>query len=342
VPRQNTTQQQVSATGSRHIVSVVGWGYTLGSRLVEVTEIERTCGLAYGTFRDHAGIESVCQVTGNEDEVVLAQQAVEAALESAVVGSSKIDLLVATSTTFLHLPSLAAVLHKRLQLAESSGALDIGGACVGVVQALAVAKALMAAGEFRMALVVASDVPSRRLASSSATGEFRGLFGDGACAFVLSCGESPHFRWKLGDFIWGCSGALAAPLQLELRESSQLRVEFQGEPLARAVLGQMERLLRKLEILTGKPRSEVAYFALHEPNPRLVGILSRSTGIPLKKMAPISRTCGNLAAATCGVNLCAGLTKAERRDATSKPSVIFVASVGPGLLFGATYLERYT
>ena len=338
--RQNTIQPRVSATGSSQIVSVTGWGSAFGSRLVEAAEIERTCGLASGTLRDHAGIESVCQACENEDEVVLAQQAVEAALESAALDISEVELLVATSTTFLRLPSLAATLHSRLLLAESSGALDVGGACVGVVQALATAKALVAAGQFRTALVVASEVPSRRLASSSAPGEFRGLFGDGACALVLSRSESAEGRWKLGDFIWGCAGAFAASLQLELLESSELRVEFQSEPLARAALSQLKRLLQNLEMLAGKPRSEVTYFAIHEPNPRLVEILSRSDGIPLEKMAPISRTCGNLGAATCGVNLCAALTKAEAGQTISEPLVVFVAGVGPGLVFGATYLER--
>lgn len=335
--RQNAIQPQVSIG---HIVSVAGWGCAFGSRLLEAAEIERICGLASGTLRDHAGIESVRHAGENEDEVSLAQQAVEAALESAVLDISEVDLLVATSTTFLRLPSLAATLHSRLLLAESAGALDVGGACVGVVQALATAKALVASGQFRTALVVASEVPSRRLASSSVPGEFRGLFGDGACALVLSRSESPHGRWKLGDFIWGCAGAFAASLQLELRESSQLRVEFQGEPLARAALSQLERLVQNLEMLAGKPRSEVAYFALHEPNPRVVEILSRSTGIPLEKMAPISRTCGNLGAATCGVNLCAALAKAEADQTISEPLVVFVAGVGPGLVFGATYLER--
>jgi 3-oxoacyl-[acyl-carrier-protein] synthase III len=105
----------------------------------------------------------------------------------------------------------------------------------------------------------------------------------------------------------------------------------------------MERLMENLETLTGKPRSDVAYFALHEPNPRVVEILSRNCGIPLEKMAPISRTCGNLGAATCGANLCAALAKLEAglpMPFDSSPPVVFVAAVGPGMLSGGTWLER--
>jgi 3-oxoacyl-[acyl-carrier-protein] synthase III len=333
-------QQGASPTSNGQFVAVVGWGYALGSRLVEAGEIERNCGLSSGSIRDHAGIESVRQANEDEDELVLAQQATDLALETAGLGVSDVDLLISTSTTFLRLPSLAASLHSRLLLPESSGALDIGGACVGVIQALATAKALLEAGRLQTALVVASEVSSRRLASSSAPGEFRGLFGDGACALVVSASESPKRRWKLGEFIWGCSGRFAASLQIELRETWDLHVEFRGEQLARVALSQLERLLQNLEKLAGKPRSEVAYFAFHEPNPRVVEILARSAGIPLERMATISKTCGNLGAAICGVNLCTSLAKAEADRTSSAPSVVFVAAIGPGLLFGGTYLER--
>jgi len=342
----SANRASTSAAGSGPIISVAGWGHALGSRLIDAAEIEAICSLPSGTIHDHAGIESVCQAGDREDEATLAQQAAEAALEKSGLEIPDVDLLVATSTTFLRLPSLAATLHTRLLLPESSGAFDVGGACVGVVQALATAKALLAAGSSRNALVVAADLPSRRLASSSAPGEFRGLFGDGSCAFVLSRSESagPGGRsWRLGDFAWGCAGEFAASLRLAIPEASPVQVEFQGEPLGRAALRQLERLVESLEALTGKPRSEVAYFALHEPNPRLVEIFSRNSCIPLEKMAPISRTCGNLGAATCGVNLCAALAKVDASPVAlsdSSPAVIFVAAVGPGMLFGGTWLER--
>jgi len=339
----------IRAAGRGAIVSVAGWGHALGSRLIDAAEIETICCLAPGTIRDRAGIESVRQAGDREDEVTLAQQAAEAALEKAGLDIPDVDLLVATSTTFLRLPSLAATLHARLLLPESSGAFDVGGACVGVVHALATAKALLAGGSLRNALVVAADLPSRRLASSSAPGEFRGLFGDGACAFVLSRSEpvgsdgTAGRCWRLGNFVWGCAGEFAASLRLEIPQTPALQVEFQGEPLARAALRQLERLVENLEALTGKPRSEVAYFALHEPNPRVVEILSRNCGIPLENMLPISRTCGNLGAATCGVNLCAALEKVDASPAPpsgSSAPVVFVAAVGPGMLFGGTWVER--
>lgn len=193
--------QQTRSDG--HAVLLIGWGSALGSRSVSAEEIERECGVGPGTFRQGAGIESVCRADKTENELVLGGRAAEAALSVANVVPDAIDFLVATSATFLAFPSLSASLHSLLLLPESCGTVDVGGACVGLVQALATAKALLRDSRRHVALVVASEVHSRRLSSPKVPGEFRGLFGDGACAFVLARPESRPDDGLLtvGDFV---------------------------------------------------------------------------------------------------------------------------------------------
>src|SRR2546426_6426788 len=151
-------------------VTIAGWGHVLGSVKVDAATIEQECGVAPGTIRNRAGIESVRRAGSGEDEITLAQQAAESALETAKVGPEAVDLLVATSATWLRFPSLAASLHTRLLLPESCAALDVGGACAGVVHALMTAKSLLETEQGRVALVVASEVnrdrKSTRLNSS--------------------------------------------------------------------------------------------------------------------------------------------------------------------------------
>ncbi|PYV21949.1 MAG: hypothetical protein DMG27_19435 [Acidobacteria bacterium] len=222
--------------------------------------------------------------------------------------------------------------------------LDVGGACGGVVYALMAAKSLLCTASRHVALVVASEVNSRRLARSQAPGEFRGLFGDAACALVLtrSAGADGGSINRLGDFVCGCSGTFASALEMSLGERGQLDVQFKGEQLASAAIGTLDRVLGDLEIAVGKPRSAASYFALHEPNPRVVEIFAHRSGIPAEKIAMVSRTSGNLGSATCGVSLCAALTRAQRdSDNSSAPSMplIFVAAVGPGLVWAGTYIH---
>ena len=321
-------------------VRLVGWGYTLGSRKIQASTVEHECGLAPGTISERAGIESVCRADESEDEVSLGFYAAGAALNEARVESEKVDILVATSATWLALPSLAARLHARLLLRERCAALDVGGACVGVIYALATASSLLTA-EGNIALVVASEINSRRLAG--APGGFRGLFGDGACAFVLSRSEEVHTSQdnignRLGSFMWGCAGTYASALRLAVSEAGSLETEFKGEQLANAAISALDRVLHDLEVRSGVPRSEVNRFALHEPNPRVVEILAERWGIPREKVAMVSKQTGNLGSVTCGVSLYQALNQRKADHGASRPPVTFVAAVGPGLLWGGTYI----
>lgn len=319
--------------------SVAGWGYSLGSRRVDAAEIEQECGLPAGTIVDRAGIRSVSRADLKEDEVTLGAKAAEQALNSAEVDPEAVDVLVVTSATSLGFPSLAALLHSRLLLREACTALDVGGACVGVIHALATAKALLAHSRRRVALVVASEVNSRRLSGPHVPGEFRGLFGDGACAFVLSRSDSPDRKaFRLGDLVSGCSGAFSSALRMVIRDSGELEVEFKGEQLANAAITTLNQVIGSLEDLCGVARSEVQCFALHEPNPRVTEIFSQRANIPAEKVTRVSETCGNLGSVTCGANLCTALTRLQEISDGSRRQLIFVAAVGPGILWAGTYL----
>src|SRR2546430_8936319 len=97
--------------------------------------------------------------------------------ESAKIAPDACDWVFASSETHHTFPSLAADLHAGLGLPESCGALDIGGACLGLLHAPATAQAFIANGRARRIPVLTSDIPSRTLTSAPAPGEFGGLFG---------------------------------------------------------------------------------------------------------------------------------------------------------------------
>jgi 3-oxoacyl-[acyl-carrier-protein] synthase III len=321
--------------------SLLGWGFALGSLRVATEEVERQCGVAPGTLRDGAGIESVCRADNTENELALGGKAAEAAFNVANVAPEAVDFVVATSATFLAFPSLSASLHSLLLLRESCGAIDVGGACVGLIQALATAKALLANSRSGVALVVASEVHSRRISCPKVPGEFGGLFGDGACAFVVGCPGSRNNGGvaTVGEFVWGCSGTLASALRLSLADAGEIEVRFKGEQLASAAVSTLERTLNQLERLSGRSRSEVSYFAVHEPNPRVIQILAQRARIPLEKIPLVSSTQGNLGSVTCGVSLCTALKMAHANEVASARPLIFLAAVGPGLLWGGTYFR---
>jgi 3-oxoacyl-[acyl-carrier-protein] synthase III len=94
-----------------------------------------------------------------------------------------------------------------------------------------------------------------------------------------------------------------------------------------------------LEKKSGRPLAEADYLALHQPNPRVVEMLAEKAQVPLEKIPLISRTCGNLGSATCGVSLCQALTEFYGRHDPLRAPLIFLAAVGPGLVWGGTFLK---
>ncbi|HMD83822.1 MAG TPA: 3-oxoacyl-[acyl-carrier-protein] synthase III C-terminal domain-containing protein [Terriglobia bacterium] len=340
-PEEKPRARAAGRAGSERDITVDGWGYTLGSLAVDAEQIERDMALPLRKIRDGAGIQSVRIAADGEDELALAQRAADIALEVAKVSVERIDFLVATSTTFLGYPSFAASLHSRLLLRETSGALDVGGACAGLIYSLAVAKSLLRTSRQGVALVVAAEVHSRRLDAPLVPGEFRGLFGDGACAFVLTnaATDARDGCVRLQEFVWGCSGTFASSLGIHMSDDSGLNIQFKGEQLAHAAVTEMDRIIGTLENLSAKPRSEVDYFALHQPNPRVVEILAEKASIPLERIPLASKTCGNLGSVTCGASLCQVLDSRRMiRDQSRRP-LIFMVAVAPGLLWGGAFLN---
>ena len=185
---------------------------------------------------------------------------------------------------------------------------------------------------------MASEVHTRTLASLGAPGDFRGLFADGACAFVLGLAETPSKDPVIGEFISGCSGSEASALEATLSPDKSFEFRFRGEALGRAAIGRLLRVVEKLERLSGRSRSELAMLAIHEPNPRLAAIFARNAQLSESKLPMVSRAYGNLGSATCGVGLCLALDRLEKDAAGSRP-LIFVAAVAPGLLWSGTYFH---
>ena len=320
-------------------VSVISSAAMTGSRVIPSEEVDRAFGMPAGKLRGRAGIESLAYAADGENEVTLGAKAAQEALHAASCGAQQLDWIIATSETHHDYPSLAAQLHSRLLARENCGALDVGGACLGVINALAVAQSLIGSGQAQSVAVVTADVHSRTLTPDRVAGEFGGLFGDGASGFVLRDASSTSAKegYVLGEFIFGCAGQYAGAIQVSDAKDGSLGVQFDGEALSRAAIARMEKVISLVELRSGIPRGSVGGFATHQPNPRLVALLAKQCGVSPATFPPVARTSGNLGSSTCGAALHEALREAARQLPEHRRP-IFLASLGPGLLFGGGWL----
>jgi 3-oxoacyl-[acyl-carrier-protein] synthase-3 len=217
--------------------------------------------------------------------------------------------------------------------------LDAGGACLGLLNALAVAQSFLDSGRARNVAVVTADVHSRTLVPGRVAGEFGGLFGDGASAFILRNDREAEksAAYHLGKFLFGCANQYAEAICVAGNENGGLAVRFDGEALSRAAITRMERMLTEVEKESGICRQKVGAFATHQPNPRLVTLLAKQCNVPVGVFPEVARKSGNLGSSTCGVALQVALDAAVKMPVSARKP-IFLASLGPGLLYGGGWL----
>ncbi len=255
--------QKISSSPAQAVLT--GSSAVPGSRLLPSEEVDRAFGMPAGKLRSRAGIESLAHAAEGENELTLAARAAEEALRAASCGAQEMDWIIATSETHHDYPSLSAQLHSRLLVRENCGALDVGGACLGLL------------------------------------------------------------------------GQYAAAIQVSDERNGGLTVQFDGEALSRAAITRMEKVLTSVEMRSGIPRSSVGGFATHQPNPRLVTLLAKQCGVSPDTFPPVAQVSGNLGSSTCGAALHEILRSASKQPRGHRRP-IFLASLGPGLLFGGGWL----
>ncbi len=323
-------------------MSIVGWGAALGSETIPIDQVEREFALPAGKLSQGAGIEAICRVSVKEDEVSMARAAAQQALGVAGLSADGLDWILATSETRVGVPSLGASLHAALLASSRCAVLDIGGACAGVVNCLMVADALFAAGKANCVLIASADVHSRLLAPGRVPGEFGGLFGDGASAFVMRRAESTAAAdaapYRMLASMGSCLGMYASALEVRPGAEGAIELQFDGEALAHAAVDRMAMIVSDLEAASGRSRDTASAFAIHQPNPRIVEIFLRRAKLPPGKAPVLTRTTGNLGSSTCGFALSAALGEHSHKPRGER-GPIFVAALGPGLLWAGAVLE---
>ncbi len=319
---------------------IAGWGYALGSQLIPAVQVEAEFRLAAGTLSRRAGIETIRRAAAGENEISLARAASEDALRKAEVSAQNLDWIIATSETLQGFPSIAASLHSALLAPGRCNVLDVGGACTGLLNGLVVADALFADSRVAGILVASADVHSRILVPGKVAGEFGGLFGDGASAFVLrrapAAGDQKPYAMRA--HLGSCAGTFSSALRIRPGAGDSFVLDFDGEALAHAALDRMERIISDLESSSGLSRESASAFAVHQPNPRLVDVFLRRKRLPAGKLPLVAKSSGNLGSSTCGVALSMALEKHGKKP-RSERGPIFLAAVGPGMLWGGAVLE---
>jgi len=284
-----------------------------------------------------SGISARHFAAENELTSDLAVKAAQAALSSAGLSSSDLDLIILATSTPDHLggfPSTACVVQDKLGAHTACAAFDIQAVCAGFTYALATADAFIRCGTYKKVLVIGAETFSRILDFQD-----RGtcvLFGDGAGAVVLEASKE--------------AGILSTALHADGSQRDILCVpgragngEVHGSPFmtmdGQAVFKLAVKVLEQvayeaLEKANLKPE-QIDWLVPHQANIRIMEGTAKKMGMSMDKVIVTVHEHGNTSAASIPLALDSGV----RSGQIKRGQYLLLEGVGGGFAWGAVALK---
>ncbi len=321
--------------------AISGWGTALPDQRLTNAELERRVDTTDQWIVERTGIRERRIAGDGETTATLATEAGAAAIKHAGLTPDAIDLLiVATATTEQPIPHTGAFVSDGLGI--RCGSFDLNAGCAGFVYELVVGSSLLTAGNLDHVLIIGSETLSRVTDPND-----RGtciLFGDGAAAMVLSA--APEDGAGLLSWDLGCDGSAAGllevpaggsrrPASAETVANGEHYLKMAGqEVFRRAIRIVVESATAALE-RAGATVDDVAWFAPHQANSRIIESAGNRLGIPAERTLVNIDRYGNTSAASIPLVL------AEAADAgrLTDGDLVLLSGFGAGLTWGSALLR---
>ena len=322
-------------------VHFAGWGSDVPSAVVGNEELEQRFGVDEGWIHSKTGIGARRVVAPEQSSADLATNAARAALASAGLTPTDIDLIVlATCTPAQLAPHTAAFVGGELGI--SCGSFDLNTACTGFVYGLVVTGALLNASPVSRALLIGVEAYSRFINPQD-----RGtavVFGDGAGALVLDRAAEDGAGILSSDL--GCEGSLtdivgiraggsAMPVTPEVVASGDYQIHMTGKAVYEFAVGALVESIDVTLARAGVDLSEVKWFVPHQANLRIIEAVGEKLNIdPARVVLNIDRY-GNTGAASIPI----GLAETAREGRIQRGDLVLLSSVGAGMTWGSALIR---
>ena len=325
---------------------ITGLGLHLPERVVTNADLEQLMDTSDAWIVERTGIRErrfAGPGTGTTD---LAAEASLKALADAGRSPVDVDFIVFATITREHaFPGCGSLLQERLGI-PGAGAMDVHNACSGFIYGLAMADAVVRAGQYRCVLVVGAEVLSTGLDFSTRGRDMAVLFGDGAGAVVVEPGGDDGrgvLAWVLHS-----DGAHAQDLMCEApsslvqgRVTQEMVAEGRHYPLMNGRQVFKHATTRFPEVIhevlgkCGHTLDQVKLIVPHQANQRIGDTVAERLGVPPQRVFQNIQRCGNTTAASIPIAL------AEARDLGlfGPGDLVVLAAFGSGFAWGAAALR---
>ncbi len=316
---------------------IAGTGSFLPERIVTNAEMEKLVDTSDEWIAARTGIRQRHIAAEGQTTGDLAYGAALAAIESAGIAASEIDLIVVgTTTPDLILPSTACLLQHRLG-ANGCAAFDVNAACSGFVYALTVANQFIRAGTTKTALVVGAETLSRMLDWSDRTTCV--LFGDGAGAVVLKADSEPgimsthiHADGAYKELLWNPVGVSAG---FTNEKNHGVRVLMQGREVFKVAVKTLDRVVEETLEANNLDRHAIDWLIPHQANLRIIQATAKRLDMPMERVIVTVDKHANTSAASVPL----ALDSAVRTGKVQRGQLLLLEAFGGGFTWGSALLR---
>jgi 3-oxoacyl-[acyl-carrier-protein] synthase-3 len=316
---------------------IVGTGKYLPERILTNADLEKMVETTDEWIRSRTGIEHRHIAADDEATSDLASKAGLAALESAGLSPSDIDLvLVGTTTPDLIFPNVACLVQEKLKI-KSGPAFSLEAACSGFVYSLVVADQFIRLGVVRRALVIGAETMSRIIDWKDR--ETCVLFGDGAGAVILEAAEEPGIIYStLGadgryrELLYASSG-----VSTRHREKDGVAaLRMKGNEVFKVAVKTLENLVDEVVEKNNLEKGQIDWLIPHQANIRIISATAKRLDLPMERVILTVREHGNTSAASVPM----ALDTAIRDGRIKRGDLLLLEAFGGGFTWGAS-LIRY-
>ena len=288
-------------------------------------------------IRERTGIHRRHIVAEGESTCDLAERAARAALESADVDPSELELIVVGTTTPDKIyPATACRLQARLG-ANGCAAFDVQAVCTGFIYALGVADKFIRTGDVKRALVVGADTHSRLLDWSDRQTCI--LFGDGGGAVVLEASDEPgifsthlHADGSYEDLLYVDGGV---PLGAGVMAEGNAYTKMRGSEVFKIAVRTLRRIVSEALEANDMRASDIDWLIPHQANIRIIEATARKLDIPEDRVVVTVAEHGNTSAASVPL----ALDVAVRDGRVKRGDNILLEAFGGGFTWGSALIR---
>ena len=319
---------------SRAVIAGVG-GY-LPKRIVSNDELSRTIDTTDDWIRERTGIKQRHIAGPTETCAFMGARAAAAALANAGCSPDDVDaIILATATPDQAFPATALRVQAELGITRGFG-FDVSAACSGFIYALAIADAMVRAGQAAGVLVIGSDVYSRIMNWAD-----RGtcvLFGDGAGAvFVRPGGDQDggrgilsthlHAQGTLGDLLY-VDGAVGRP-----ERSGHLVMN--GREIFRHAVAKLAAVVDEALTANNLVHADIDWLVPHQANRRIIDAMGRKLGLSAERVVVTVDRHANTSAASVPL----ALAEACGDGRIKRGDLIVMEALGGGMTWGSALVR---